>query len=101
MGNKYLIINADDFGRAKSVNESIFNLLKENRISSATLMPNVNYYEQAVNWSIQNSDNIGLFGFVQTAILKINLNTGVYQEVNPLRIMKGICYGIEMNLVRS
>lgn len=60
MGNKYLIINADDFGRAKSVNESIFNLLKENRISSATLMPNVNYYEQAVNWSIQNSDNIGL-----------------------------------------
>ena len=49
MGNKYLIINADDFGRAKSVNESIFNLLKENRISSATLMPNVNYYEQAVN----------------------------------------------------
>ena len=60
MGNKYLIINADDFGRAKSVNESIFNLLKENRISSATLMPNVNYYEQAVNWSIKNSDNNSL-----------------------------------------
>lgn len=58
--SKYLIINADDFGASNSVNEAIFKLLKEKRISSTTLMPNVNYYEQAVEWEIKNSDNIGL-----------------------------------------
>lgn len=57
---KYLIINADDFGLSKSVNEAIINLLDKNRISSATLMPNVSYYEQAANWSKNNSDSIGL-----------------------------------------
>ena len=48
MGSKYLIINADDFGICNSVNSAIFKLLKEKKISSATLMPNVNYYEEAV-----------------------------------------------------
>lgn len=58
--SKYLIINADDFGVSKSVNEAIINLLNKNRISSATLMPNVNYYKQAAEWAIDNSNNIGL-----------------------------------------
>ncbi|MFR1757984.1 MAG: carbohydrate deacetylase [Thomasclavelia spiroformis] len=60
MGSKYLIINADDFGICNSVNSAIFKLLKEKKISSATLMPNVNYYEEAVEWTVKNSDNIGL-----------------------------------------
>jgi len=57
---KYLIINADDFGVSKSVNEAVINLLNKNKISSTTLMPNVNYYDNAVSWAKDNSDNIGL-----------------------------------------
>ena len=60
MGSKYLIINADDFGICNSVNSAIFKLLKEKKIPSATVMPNVNYYEEAVEWTVKNSDNIGL-----------------------------------------
>lgn len=60
MGSKYLIINADDFGICNSVNSAIFKLLEENNISSATLMPNVNYYKEAAEWAAKNSDNIGL-----------------------------------------
>lgn len=58
--SKYLIINADDFGISNSVNNAIISLLNEKRISSASLMPNVKYYEEAVIWSKKNSDNIGL-----------------------------------------
>lgn len=57
---KYLIINADDFGVSKSVNEAIIDLLNKNKISSATLMPNVNYYDEAAKWAVENSSNIGL-----------------------------------------
>ncbi|MDZ5254375.1 carbohydrate deacetylase [Clostridium sp. LIBA-8841] len=57
---KYLIINADDFGLSNSINEAIINLLNENRISSATLMPNVASYDQAASWSKNNSNSIGL-----------------------------------------
>lgn len=57
---RYLIINADDFGSSKSVNKAIINLLSNNIISSATLMPNANYYNEAARWAIKNSENIGL-----------------------------------------
>ena len=42
---KYLIINADDFGVSHSVNKAIMELLNKGRISSATIMPNVNNYD--------------------------------------------------------
>ena len=58
--SKYLIINADDFGITESVNEAIIHLLQERKISSATLMPNGNAYEEAAKWSCKNSKNIGL-----------------------------------------
>lgn len=57
---KYLIINADDFGVSKSVNDAIIDLLNKKRISSATLMPNVNKYDKAAQWAVDNSKNIGL-----------------------------------------
>lgn len=57
---KYLIINADDFGLSNSINEAIINLLNENRISSATLMPNVASYDQAASCSKNNSNSVGL-----------------------------------------
>ena len=88
MGSKYLIINADDFGICNSVNSAIFKLLKEKKISSATVMPNVNYYEEAVEWTVKNSDNIGLH-------LIVNLSIEVYQEVNLLKINMDIYWGIE------
>lgn len=58
--SKYLIINADDFGISNSVNKAIQKLKEENKISSATLMPNVEYYDDAVIWSKKNSKDIGL-----------------------------------------
>lgn len=57
---KYLIINADDFGISPSVNKAIIELLEKKKISSATLMPNAKYYEEAAKWSKYNSENIGL-----------------------------------------
>lgn len=57
---KYLIINADDFGIADSVNEAIIDLLNKGLLSSATLMPNANSYKEAVSWSKKKSKNIGL-----------------------------------------
>ena len=57
---KYLIINADDFGVSHSVNKAIMELLNKGRISSATIMPNVNNYDEAAEWAKNNSNNIGL-----------------------------------------
>lgn len=57
---KYLIINADDFGICDSVNKAIKELIQYKKISSATLMPNVYHYEEASEWSRNNSENIGL-----------------------------------------
>ena len=57
---KYLIINADDFGVSHSVNKAIIELLNKGRISSATIMPNVNNYDEAAKWAKNNSKNIGL-----------------------------------------
>ena len=57
---KYLIINADDFGVSHSVNKAIIELLNKGRISSATIMPNVNNYDEAAEWAKNNSNNIGL-----------------------------------------
>lgn len=57
---KYLIINADDFGVSYSVNKAIMKLLNKGRISSATIMPNVNNYDEAAEWAKNNSNNIGL-----------------------------------------
>lgn len=58
--DKYLIINADDFGVNDSVNKAIIDLLNKKRISSATLMPNVKCYDNAARWSKINSYEIGI-----------------------------------------
>ena len=57
---KYLIINADDFGVCDSVNKAIQELIQHKKISSATLMPNASFYEDASVWGKNNSKNIGL-----------------------------------------
>jgi predicted glycoside hydrolase/deacetylase ChbG (UPF0249 family) len=50
MTEKFLILNADDFGMCHSYNEAVFHLLEENKISSGTLMPVTPGCEEAVIW---------------------------------------------------
>ena len=57
---KYLIINADDFGISPSVNKAVIDLINKKKISSATLMPNAKYYDEAAKWSKENCKEIGL-----------------------------------------
>jgi predicted glycoside hydrolase/deacetylase ChbG (UPF0249 family) len=51
---KYLIINADDFGKSPAENQAIIDLLRQQRISSATLMPNAPGYEEARQWCVES-----------------------------------------------
>lgn len=45
---KAIIVNADDLGMSREVNETIFELMSRNRISSATIMANGPAFEDAV-----------------------------------------------------
>lgn len=58
---KKLIINADDFGMCHSYNLAVFDLFRENRISTATLMPVTPGREEAAAWCAENrTQNVGL-----------------------------------------
>lgn len=63
-----IIINADDFGFSKSINEGIIDAYKEGLISSTTIMVNMPYVEDAISRWKDNS-NLGLG-------LHINLTQG-------------------------
>lgn len=47
---KYLIINADDFGLTKSINEGIVKAFRNGVLSSANLMPSGEAFADAVSW---------------------------------------------------
>ncbi len=58
---RYLIMNTDDFGQCTSVNEAIFELLEEQLVSSATIMPCTPGFEEAASWCVRNKVlNVGL-----------------------------------------
>lgn len=58
---KYLILNADDFGQSEAANQAIMHLLEERKVSSATIMPPASAFEQAAAWfRKQKAANIGL-----------------------------------------
>ena len=58
---RYLIMNTDDFGQSTSVNEAIFELLEEQLVSSATIMPCAPGFNEAASWCIRNKVlNVGL-----------------------------------------
>ncbi len=58
---RYLIMNTDDFGQCTSVNEAIFELLEEQLVSSATIMPCTPGFNEAASWCIRNKVlNVGL-----------------------------------------
>lgn len=57
-----IIVNADDFGISREVNEAVITCFHEGVISSATIMPNMAGFEQACNLAHQNklSSRIGI-----------------------------------------
>lgn len=54
--DKYLIINADDFGMCHSANVAVCDLLKAGKISSATIMAPCAWAKEAVDFAKQNPD---------------------------------------------
>ena len=63
-----LIINADDFGLSKSISDGIIEGIKEEYITSTSIMANMEYAEYAIQEAIKN--NINCIG------LHINLTIG-------------------------
>ncbi|MCM3261092.1 polysaccharide deacetylase family protein [Paenibacillus lautus] len=56
-----LIINCDDFGQSKAMNEAIRHLLEENKVSSATIMTVAPGFEEAASWAARRRQpNVGL-----------------------------------------
>lgn len=64
------IINADDFGRTKTVNEAIVYGFNNGYLDRTTIMVNMPYYEEAAKLS-------DLYGFKGRVGLHINLTSGV------------------------
>jgi predicted glycoside hydrolase/deacetylase ChbG (UPF0249 family) len=54
-----LIINADDFGKSKSINEAIFNLISIGTISSTTVMVNMPFAHEATTLVENHNISIG------------------------------------------
>lgn len=60
MGERYLIINADDFGNSKGANEAIHTLFKEKRITSSTLMAPAVKADEALQLASENDYPVGV-----------------------------------------
>lgn len=82
-----LIINADDLGLSKGVNEGILSTYKEGVVNSASLMVNMHAFEDAVAVIKNNSlEGIGLhFNFTEGIALTNKLRTIVDKDGNFLR----------------
>jgi len=58
---KYVIINADDFGLSKGVNEGIIRAFREGVLTSATIMANMEGFDQAVTlWKENRGLGVGV-----------------------------------------
>lgn len=55
-----VIINADDFGLTRSVNDAIFELAQKGTITSTTVMTNMPFAEEAVELLPNKNISIGL-----------------------------------------
>ena len=55
MKQKYLILNADDFGMCHSYNQAIFDLLEAGAITSSTLMPVAPARDEAAAWCVRHN----------------------------------------------
>ena len=54
MADKYLIINADDFGMCQAANDAVMDLFKSGGIKSSTIMMPCKFAADAVKFSIEN-----------------------------------------------
>jgi len=61
MSPKHLVINCDDFGQSRPMNQAIMHLLEECKVSSATMMAPAPGFEEAADWcKRRGQSNIGL-----------------------------------------
>jgi chitin disaccharide deacetylase len=60
MGERYLIINADDFGMCRETNSAIEELFKRGRITSAAVMAPAEFVKEAVHTAVNNGFDLGL-----------------------------------------
>ncbi len=61
MSNKYLIINADDFGVFNSTNKAIEKIFNEGTVTSTTLMTPCSFFKDAIDIAKNNKNmNVGL-----------------------------------------
>ncbi|MBB6675205.1 polysaccharide deacetylase family protein [Cohnella nanjingensis] len=59
--SKLLILNCDDFGQSPSANRAIMHLLEERLVSSATIMPPAQGFEEAAAWCARHPEaSVGL-----------------------------------------
>lgn len=71
-----VIVNADDFGISEEVNEGIIRAFNNDIISSATIMTNMPYFEQAISLILKNKiqNSIGLhFNIIEGIPLTENI----------------------------
>ena len=54
--DKYLIINADDFGMSHSTNLAVFDLFEKGGITSATIMTPCGWAKEAGDWAAQHPE---------------------------------------------
>ncbi|MBR6779515.1 MAG: ChbG/HpnK family deacetylase, partial [Clostridia bacterium] len=54
MSQKYLIINADDFGLCKAANDAVIDLFRSNCVFSSTVMMTCPGTEDAVKFAAEN-----------------------------------------------
>src|SRR3954451_4424037 len=52
--NRRLVVNADDFGRSRSINEAVIRAHREGILTSASLMVNEPAYDEAVALAREN-----------------------------------------------
>lgn len=60
MGERYLIINADDFGNSEGANKAIHTLFQEKRITSSTLMAPAVKADEALEIASTNNYSVGV-----------------------------------------
>ena len=58
MIERYLIINADDFGMRRSSNFAVFDLLKSDKITSSTIMAPCSLAPEAVKFAKNNPEAV-------------------------------------------
>jgi predicted glycoside hydrolase/deacetylase ChbG (UPF0249 family) len=92
MNNKKLIINADDFGYNSNVNAAIVDCFQKKIINSATIMVNMDGFEEAIILAKQNGfdDKIGLHINLTEGKPLTNLSGTGLVDNNGLFIMKAI-----------